>query len=64
MPADDRVNLDRHIILGLNSLTRNSGELNLDVFVMSYGRCGVDLPTMLICSEQTLTLTRPGSTDL
>jgi hypothetical protein len=67
MPADNTVDVYRDVILSLDHLPGYTGQLDLDVCLsatielkLGYG----DIPTTRIVSEQTLTLTSPGSTDL
>lgn len=72
MPTDDTVDIDRDVVFGLDHLSWDTSQLDLDIWEWSARNrnAGVsdgktsDLPTTRMVSEQTLTLTRPGSTDL
>ena len=67
VPADNTVDVYRDIVLGLDHLPWYTSQLDLDVCLLALINVVVgngDIPTTRIVSEQTLTLTNPGSTDL
>jgi hypothetical protein len=67
VPADNTVDVYRDVVLGLDHLPWDTSQLDLDVCLLAIDNVRVvkgDIPTTRIVSEQTLTLTSPGSTDL
>lgn len=67
VPTDNTVDIYRDIVLGLDHLPWYTSQLDLDVCLLAIDHIRYDMgdiPTTRIVSEQTLTLTNPGSTDL